>query len=156
MNIIHRRADELASDLTAIVEPLFSLQTPLDPSKVNMLEDWQRQQETLKTIFISALKIKTKAVVSRGVFEVVFPVPGCQYDEAHAEIERLERDGRDLRQTPTVRLCLVPGLRYFSVEKKSIDYNSFRPPSTGSAVLGDYITSPLIIPESYFAGSVAD
>ena len=146
-DVIHRRAEDLASDLSAIVEPLFSLQTPLDPPKVDILEDWQRQQETLKRIFVSALKIKTKALVSRGVFEVVFPVPGCQYDEAHAEIERLERDGRDLGQTPTVRLCLVPGLRYLSVEKKSIDYKSFRPPSTGSAELGDYITSPLIIPE---------
>ena len=137
-DIIPRRANDFALHLSGIVEPLFNLQT---------LEVWQRQQETLKRIFVSALKVKTKAVVSRGVFEVIFPVPGCQYDEAHTEIERHERDGRDLEQTPTVRLCLVPGLRYFSVEKKPVDYNSFRRPSTGSAELGDDITSPLIIPE---------
>lgn len=139
-DLIPRRAEALAQDLSTIVEPLFSLQ-------VSILKEWQRQQEALKKIFVSALRVKTKALVSRGVFEVIFPVPGCQYDEAHAEIERHERDGRDLGQTPIVRLCLVPGLRYFSFEKKPVDYNSFRRPSTGSAELGDDITSPLLIPE---------
>ena len=139
-DLIPRRAEALAQDLSTIVEPLFSLQ-------VSILKEWQRQQEALKKIFVSALRVKTKALVSRGVFEVIFPVPGCQYDEAHAEIERHERDGRDLGQTPIVRLCLVPGLKYFSVEKNLMDYNSFRISSTGSAELGDDITSPLIIPE---------
>jgi hypothetical protein len=89
-DLISRRAVDLALDLSDIVEPLFNLQTPLDLWREDILKIWQGQQETLKRIFVSALKVKTKAVVSRGVFEVIFPVPGCQYDEAHAEIERHE------------------------------------------------------------------
>jgi hypothetical protein len=131
------------------VEPLFRLQNPIDLWEVDILKEWQRQRPTLKKIFVSALKVKTKALVSKDIFEVIFPVPGCKYDPEHTEVERLERDnGRsELGQSPIVRLCLVPGLRKFAFDRKLVDYNSFRRPSTSSAEPGDNIASPLVIPE---------
>ena len=131
------------------VEPLFGLQNPLDLWEVDIIKEWQRQRPALKKIFVSALKVKTKALVSKDIFEVIFPVPGGKYDPEHTELERLERDnGRfELGQSPVVQLCLVPGLRKFAFDRKLVDYNSFRRPSTSSAEPGDNIASPLVIPE---------
>lgn len=128
------------------MEPLFSLQNPLDLWEVDILTEWQRQRSILKKIFISSLRVKTKALVSKDIFEVIFPAPGCEYDPEHTEVERLERDF-ELGQSPTVRLCLVPGLRKFAYKRKFVDYNSFRRPSASSAEPGDNIASPLVIPE---------
>ena len=131
------------------VEPLFGLQNPLDLWEVDIIKEWQRQRPALKKIFVSALKVKAKALVSKNIFEVIFPVPGRKYDPEHTELERLERDnGRfELGQSPVVQLCLVPGLRKFAFDRKLVDYNSFRRPSTSSAEPGDIIASPLVIPE---------
>jgi hypothetical protein len=131
------------------VELLFGLQNPLDLWEVDILKEWQRQRPTLKKIFVSALKVKTKALVSKYIFEVIFPVPGCEYEPEHTDVERLERDnGRsELGRSPIVRLCLVPGLRKLEFDRKLVDYNSFRRPSASSAEPGDTVASPLVIPE---------
>lgn len=147
--IIPRRAEALAMRLSATVEPLFGLQKPLDLWEVDILKEWQRQQPALKKIFVSALKVKTKALVSKGIFEVIFPVPGCEYDPEYTEVEILERDNErsELGQSPIVRLCLVPGLRILAFDRKLVDRNSFRRPSNSSAEPGDNVASPLVVPK---------
>jgi hypothetical protein len=133
--------------LSATVEPLFTLQNPFDIREADILQDWQHHRSALKKIFVSALRVKTKALVSQGVFEVTFPVSGHDFDPAHTDVEELERDAgsSELVKSPFVRLCLVPGLRTFSFDRKLVDYNSFRQPSASSAEVGDVISSPLII-----------
>ncbi|KIW09897.1 hypothetical protein PV08_11998 [Exophiala spinifera] len=147
--VIPRRAEALAMRLSERVKPLFGLQNPLDLWEVDILEEWQQQRPQLKKIFISALKVKTKALVSKDIFEVIFPLPGCKYDPKHMESERLEQDNgsSELGQSPIVRLCLVPGLRKFAFDKKHVDYNSFRRPSPSFAEPGDGIVGPLVIVE---------
>lgn len=135
--------------LSETVEPLLGLQNSLDLWEVDILKEWQRQRPALKKIFESAIKVKTKALVSKDIFEVVFPVPGCEYDPKHTEVERLERDhrGSGSGQSPIVRLCLVPGLRKFAFDRKLVDYNSFRRPSTSSTEAGGNIASPMVLAE---------
>lgn len=143
---IPRQADIHAMRLYDTVKPLFGLQNSLDLWEADILQEWQRHRSTLKKIFVSALRVKTKALVSRAVFEVIFPMPGLAFDQDHTEVERLEQECPGLAKSPIVRLCLVPGLKRFSCDRKLVDYNSFRKPTPSSAETGDDISSPLIIP----------
>ncbi len=144
--LIPRRAEDLAKSLSKKVAPLFGLQTPIDKWKVNILKEWKNQRPLLEKIFDHALKIKTKALVSKHIFEVIFPGPGDMYDPEHVETEVHEPIKGDVerRLNPTVRICLFPGLKRIATDRKPMDYNSFRRPSDDPGVV---IASPMLIPE---------
>lgn len=147
--LIPRRAEALAMRLSDTVEPLFGLQKPLGLWEVDILKEWQRQRPALKKIFVSALKVKTKALVSKGVFEVIFPAPGCKYNPGDMDGEELERGNErsELGQSRIVQVCLVPGLRNLAFDRKLVDRISFQRPSTSSAEPGVNIAKPLVIPK---------
>ena len=146
-DLIPRRAEALAVRISATIAPLFGLQRPLALWKVDILKELNRQRPALKRIFVSALRIKARALVSKDVFEVVFPPQGYKYDRGLMEVEKLERDGGGslLGQTSLVRLCLVPGLRKYAFDRRLVDYNSFRKPGSGPEGPSDLIAKPIVI-----------
>lgn len=144
--LIPRRAEALAKSLSKKLEPLFTLQNPVEQWKLNILKEWQGQRHVLQRIFESALKVKTMALVTKDTFEVIFPATGHVYDPEHTELER-NNHCAEANQPPLVRVCLVPGLRKFANDRKVVDYNSFRRPSDDRLEIGDIVASPLVIPE---------
>jgi hypothetical protein len=144
--LIPRRAEALAIRLSATIVPLFALQKPLTLWEVDILTEWKRKRPALERMFVSALRIKARALVSKDMFEVVFPPQACECNQ-FMEVENLERDsgGSPQGQTSLVRLCLVPGLRRYAFDRKLVDYNSFRKPGSGPAGPSDLIASPIVI-----------
>jgi len=63
------------------------------------------------------------------------------------DVEELERDsgGSLPGQTSLVRLCLVPGLRKYTFDRKLVDYNSFRKSGSGPEGPSDLIAKPIAI-----------
>lgn len=108
---------------------------------------WNRNRAALESVFGSALKIKTRAFVSKDIFEVILPQQGSEYDPQLMETEDLDRDnGSSTRESASrVRLCLVPGLRKYPYDRKLVDCNSFRRPDGDSWGPFDPIAKPLVI-----------
>jgi hypothetical protein len=139
--IIRRRAEALAGRISATIVPLFGLQKPLALWEVDILTEWNRKRPALEKMFVSALRIKARALVSKDMFEVIFPPQAYKYDLGLMEVEELERDGGG----SLVRLCLVPGLRKYAFDRKLVDYNSFRKPGSGPEGPSDLIAKPIVI-----------
>jgi hypothetical protein len=146
-DLIRRRAEALAIRISATILPLFGLQKPLALWEVDILTELNRKRPALEKMFVSALRIKARALVSKDMFEVVFPPQAYKYDRGLMEVEKLERDsgGSLLGQTSLVRLCLVPGLRKYAFDRKLVDYNSFRKPGSGPEGPSDLIAKPIVV-----------
>lgn len=145
--LIRRRAEALTVRISTTIMPLFGLQKPLALWEVDILAEWNRKRPALEKMFVSALRIKARALVSKDMFEVVFPPQAHKYNRKLMEVENLERDsgGSLLARTFLVRLCLVPGLRKYAFDRKLVDYNSFRKPGSDPEGPSDPIASPLVI-----------
>jgi len=98
-------------------------------------------------MFESALRIKTRALVSKDVFEAVLPLQGSSYDKGLMDNEKPYSGGLLQGQTPLVQLCLAPGLRKYEFERKLVDYNSFRKPGSDLQGPSDTITRAVVIVE---------
>jgi hypothetical protein len=148
--LIGRRAETLADRISVTIKPLFGLQKPLDQWKVNILTKWDQRRPQLEKMLVSALRVKTKALVSKDIFEVVFPPQAYEYDGEIMEVEELERDsgGSLLGQTSLVRLCLRPGLRKYAFDRKLVDYNSFRKPGSCPEGPSDLIAKAIVLIEA--------
>jgi hypothetical protein len=145
--LIRRRAEALTVRISTTIVPLFGLQKPLALWEVDILTEWNRKRPALEKMFVSALRIKARALVSKDMFEVVFPPQAHKYNRELMEVENLERDsgGSLLARTSLVRLCLVPGLRKYAFDRKLVDYNSFRKPGSDPEGPSDPIANPLVI-----------
>lgn len=145
--LIRRRAEALTVRISTTIVPLFGLQKPLALWEVDILTEWNRKRPALEKMFVSALRIKTRALVSKDMFEVVFPPQAYKYDRGFMEVENLERDSGEslLGQTSLVRLCLVPGLRKYAFDRKLVDYNSFRKSGSGPEGPSDLIAKPIVV-----------
>jgi hypothetical protein len=89
--LIRRRAEALTVRISTTIMPLFGLQKPLALWEVEILTEWNRKRPALEKMFVSALRIKARALVSRDMFEVVFPPQAYKYDRELMEVENLER-----------------------------------------------------------------
>ena len=129
-DLILRRAEALALQLSTVVAPLFGLQQALDLWDVDILKEWERQRPTLIKMFVSALKIKARALVSKDMFEVIFPAQGSGFHLSLMEPEETERSrgSSTPEESSFVKLCLAPGLQKYPFDRKRVDYNSFRRP----------------------------
>jgi len=142
--LIPRRAEALVDRLSATLTPLFGLHKPLEEWEEDILNEWDRKRPELHTIFVCALRIKARALVSKDMFEVVFPVPRDKYDPGLMKVEMLS-DGDGPMEQKAVRLCLVPGLRKYTYDRKRVDYNSFSRPGSSSDGPSDLIAKPIVI-----------
>ncbi|EXJ77706.1 hypothetical protein A1O3_09935 [Capronia epimyces CBS 606.96] len=142
--LIPRRAKALAIRASEMIQPLLGLQKSLGLWEVDILEMWTRQRPRLEDVFVSALKIKAKALVCKDIFEVIFPSPGDAFDGELMEEEK-SIVGEKLDKTSCVQLCLVPGLRKFPFDRKLVDYNSFRKPQQFTDDASDLIAEAVVL-----------
>jgi hypothetical protein len=110
-----------------------------------MLKELDKHLPALAKMFESALRIKTRALVTKDVFEVVLPPQGSSYDRSLMDVEKPYSGGLPQAQTPLVRLCLAPGLRKYEFERKSVDDNSFCKFGSGPQGPSDTIMRAVVI-----------
>ena len=92
----------------------------------------------LESIFQNALKVKTQVIVGKYMFGTIWPSRGSAYEESLMRTQSAESVpsyGEMSNCAPMkVKLPLVPGLRFYSHEKKSVDYCGFT--KSDESVLG--------------------
>jgi hypothetical protein len=86
----------------------------------------RKTMERLKAAFQLALEIKILIMMSKDVYEVIWPTTGNDFDDYLMKEEPLEtfvashtHSGSNERK---VLIPLVPGLRIYSFERKAVDY----------------------------------
>ena len=86
-------------------------------------------QIRLKSIFCAALNIKTFGMISKTVFEFIWPAHNAVFERNFMVEESSE--GTTCNQTSPkqeakkVILALVPGLRIYNYDRKLVDYCGF-------------------------------
>jgi hypothetical protein len=146
-HLIPTRAKALAARISTTITPLFQSQRPLALWEVDILKELDKHLPALIKMFESALRIKTRALVSRDIFEAVFPRQGSSYDQGLMDDEKPYSGGLLQGQTPLIRLCLAPGLRKYKFERKLVDYNGFRKSGSGLQEPSDTIAKAVVIVE---------
>ncbi|OCL11765.1 hypothetical protein AOQ84DRAFT_361217 [Glonium stellatum] len=146
-NLISTRAKALAARISAAIAPLFRLKKPLELWDVDIMKKLDQRLPALIDMFKSALRIKTRALVSKDIFEVVLPLQGNHFDQGFMEDEELNSVCSPPGEAPLVRLCVVPGLRKYGFDRKLVDYNSFRKPGFESTGQSDVIAKAVVIIE---------
>lgn len=83
----------------------------------------------LESIFQHALEVKTQVIAGKYMFGTIWPSRGTAYEERlmrTQSAESVQSHGEMSNCAPMkVKLPLVPGLRFYSHEKKFVDYCSF-------------------------------
>lgn len=140
---IPNRADDLASRLSDALQPLLELQISPAGSSTKVLEKWASKRNSIKRVFEKALRIKTTALVSHDVYEVILPARGDVFDE-----RLMSEDGKSaLTGLRVVRLAVAPGLRGFEFQRQQVDYNSFRLPGSSAEQKFDLIRKAMVVLE---------
>lgn len=83
----------------------------------------------LESIFQHALEVKAQVIVGKYTFGTIWPSRGSAYEESLMRTQWAE-SVPDYGKTRNyellkVKLPLIPGLRFYSHEKTSVDYCSF-------------------------------
>ena len=95
-------------------------------------------KKRFESVFRYALDVKTQVIVGKYTFGTIWPSSGSAYEESLMKTQSAESvvgHGEMSNCGPLkVKLPLVPGLRFYSREKMSVDYCSFA--ESDESVLG--------------------
>lgn len=84
---------------------------------------------TLQAIFRAALEIKTSVMVSKDMYQCIWPTPEAIFDPITMETER-DKFNPDTAESHMnqmkVRLVLVPGLCVYEHDRQLVDYFGFK------------------------------
>jgi hypothetical protein len=145
--LIPTRAEALASRVSTTIELLFGLLQPQDMSDMSVSSTLREYFSTLSGMFSAALRIKTKALVSKAVLEVILPPYGTMHDSDLMRVEPVESGTGDLRpqKIREIQTCVAPGLKRYERNEGLVDYNSFCKPGGGPSQPSEVITKAVVI-----------
>ncbi|KAF2109608.1 hypothetical protein BDV96DRAFT_691638 [Lophiotrema nucula] len=106
---------------------------PILPSRPRYNEGDEEADEALlrqrlNGIFCDALELKLLAMVSKDMFECIWPPLDTPFDPDTMETERTRFcvDDAESNNSKRVRLVLVPGLRSYEHDRQMVDYFGFK------------------------------
>lgn len=140
-NRIPPQAGALASRLHDVLKLLLEMQQTRAKFDMNVLAKWEKQRERIKRVFEIALKIKTTALLSGNVYEVILPACDDAFDEILMRVE----GGSAVTEPNVVQFTVAPGLRGFDCERQQVDFNSFRAPGSSMEQEYDLVRQALVI-----------
>lgn len=119
--MLPRKAKRLAEQHLEILAPFIA-------EKENT-ECTEQLRWRLEGIFIIALNLKVHLMITKDMFECIWPAPGSDFDVDTMETARPRRQEitqYDQTGSPRVVLPVTPGLRVYSHDRQMVDYNGFR------------------------------
>jgi hypothetical protein len=138
---LDRTATNLAERLLNALE-LFTRVKRRDQSKL-------RIKGCLTSIFRCALDIKTQVIIGKDIFETIWPAKNSGFESFSMIVVPSQNGpcGRAVSQLRPIRvkLPLVPGLRVYRYDRKSVDCCGFTKGDEGN--LGE---SDLVVPAAVF------
>jgi hypothetical protein len=85
-----------------------------------------RVRSQLKSVFQSALEVKIHTIIGKDLFEAIWPAPQTTFDAVSMTTQSDLKTSGILEHLPRkVKLCLAPGLRVYTYDRKTVDYSSF-------------------------------
>jgi hypothetical protein len=121
-------ASKLERRLIAALDPI--LVSRPKSNKGEKQEDEARLRERLLGVFGDALELKLIAMVSKDMFECIWPSLETPFDPDTMETERAwfcdGDDDVENYNSKRVQLVLVPGLRLYEYDRQMVDYFGFK------------------------------
>jgi hypothetical protein len=118
---IPRIATRLAERFLIVLQPFISHDTNSETAFL--------LKQKLELIFHLAMEVKILAMTSRAMYECIWPVPKSAVEGNSMIIERPDSAQASIemiaQHIPLVRLTLVPGLRIWKYEKRTVDHYGF-------------------------------